>query len=228
MVHQRTGRTMQFDGLANARDLGGLRRADGALTPHGVFFRSDNVDRLSSGGWDAVQSAGIRTIVDLRRPEERERDTSRRPDRVSTVAVDLDGLENRQFWTDYWDNGLVGTALYYLPYLQAMPDRAVAALSAIVSAPAGGVLFHCMGGRDRTGLIAMLLLAAIDVDATEIVDDYLETVRRGDLRAAAVNGTNDEAGIEALCRRHGTSTTDAFADAVRGLDLERVLTDGGE
>jgi hypothetical protein len=183
MVHQRTGRTMQFDGLANARDLGGLRRADGA--------------------------------------------TSRRPERVSTVAVDLDGLENRQFWTDYWDNGLVGTALYYLPYLQAMPDHAVAALSAIVSAPAGGVLFHCMGGRDRTGLLAMLLLAAIDVDATEIVDDYLETVRRGDLRAAAVNGTNDEAGIEALCRRHGTSTTDAFADAVRGLDLERVLTDGG-
>jgi protein-tyrosine phosphatase len=127
-------RTLCLDGLANARDLGGLRRVGGALTPRGVFFRSDNVDWLSPTVWDDVQAAGIRTVVDLRQPWERDRDVSPRPEWVTTFAVDLDGLENQEFWKDYWDNGLVGTALYYLPHLRAMPERAVAALTAIVSA----------------------------------------------------------------------------------------------
>jgi hypothetical protein len=152
-------RTLRLDGLANARDLGGLRRTAGGLTPRGVFFRSENVDWLSPAGWDAARAAGIRTVVDLRQPGERQHDRGVRPAWVTTLAVDLDGLDNDAFWADYWDNGLVGTALYYLPHLRAMPERAVAALTAIVSAPPGGVLFHCMGGRDRTGLIAMLLLA---------------------------------------------------------------------
>jgi len=227
MVDERADRTLHLDGLANARDLGGLRRIGGGVTPRGVFVRSENVDRLSPAGWDAIEAAGIRTVVDLRRPGEREGDRSRRPAWVTTVAVDLDGTENHEFWQGYWDSGLVGTALYYLPHLRAMPERAVAALGAIVSAPPGGVLFHCMGGPDRTGMIAMLLLAAVDVDPAEIIDDYLETIRRGDLRAAAANTSNDEAELEALCHRHGTSTRDAFADALHELDLAGVLGDGG-
>ena len=39
----------------------------------------------------------------------------------------------------------MGTALYFLPHLAAMPERLGAALAPIVSAPPGGVLFHCMG-----------------------------------------------------------------------------------
>ena len=105
-----------------------------------------------------MAQAGIRTVVDLRQPGERAADTSRRPNWLTTVAVDLDGLENQEFWSDYWDNGLVGTALYFLPHLAAMPERSGAALSALVTARPGGVLFHCIGGRDRTGMIAMLLL----------------------------------------------------------------------
>jgi len=120
-------RTLRLDGLANARDLGGLRRGDGTRTPGGVFFRSENVDRLSPEGWDALAAAGVRTILDLRQPWERDRDVTPRPDWVSTVAVDLDGLDNKEFWKDYWDNGLVGTALYYAPHLQAMPQRSVGA-----------------------------------------------------------------------------------------------------
>jgi protein tyrosine/serine phosphatase len=183
-----------------ARDLGGRRRLDGPSTPRGVFFRSDNVDWLSPDAWDELHAAGVRTIVDLRQQWERSRDVSTRPDWVTTVAVDLDGLDNQEFWKDYWDTGLAGTPAYYLPHLEAMPERAVRALSAIVSARPGAVLFHCMSGRDRTGLVAMLLLAAIEVEPDEIVDDYLETA-----------GRNDPS-IEA-----------AFRAALESLDLSRVL-----
>lgn len=124
---------------------------------------------------------------------------------------------------DYWENGLVETALYYIPHLAAMPERAGAALSAIVSAPPGGVLFHCMGGRDRTGMIAMLLLSAIETETDEIVHDYLETVRRDEMRAARAGRPNDEPDLEAFCRSHGTTTEQAFRDALDRLELATLL-----
>jgi protein-tyrosine phosphatase len=213
--------------LANARDLGGVPRRCGAPTPRGVFFRSENLDQVSTTGWDQLHSAGIRTAVDLRQSAERARDARTRPEWLTTIAVDLDGLENTTFWVDYWDNGLAGTALYFLPHLASMPERSGAVLAALATAPPGGVLFHCLAGRDRTGQIAMLLLAIADAEPEAIVDDYLETVRRGDLRAAASGRASEEAASEALCQSLGTSTEGAFRSALSGLDLPAVLAAAG-
>ena len=222
---RRSPRALHVQGLVNGRDLGGLRRRDGSETPTGVFYRSETVDAITAAGWAQVRSLGIRTIVDLRQPGERDR--GHRPDWLATRVVDLDGLDNQAFWADYWDDGLAATALYYLAHLAAMPERTAAVLSAIVNAPAGGVLFHCMSGRDRTGMIAMILLAAIDTEGEDIVDDYLETVRLGDLRAASASRTNAEPDIEALCRKHGTTTEGAFRSALQGFDLGRFLDASG-
>jgi protein tyrosine/serine phosphatase len=188
-----------------------------------VSFRSENLDQATARGCEHLHAAGIRTVVDLRQPGERARDTQPRPAWLTTVAVDLDGLENTAFWADYWNNGLVGTALYFLPHLAAMPERTGAVLAALASAPPGGVLFHCMAGRDRTGQIALMLLAIADADPEAIVEDYLETVRRGDQRAAASGRANEEAASEALCRSLGTTTEGAFRSALAGLDLSAVL-----
>jgi hypothetical protein len=192
-----------------------------------VFYRSENVDGLTGDGWQQLFDAGIRTVVDLRQQRERDMDTQTRPDWLTTVHIDLDGLENAAFWADYWDNGLVGTALYFLPHLKAMPERAGAALSEIVSAPPGGVLFHCMGGRDRTGMLSMLLLSAVSVDHEAIVDDYLETVRLADLRAVGSNRNNVEPMLDELCQLHGTTTEGAFRAALAGLDLDGFIEAAG-
>jgi protein-tyrosine phosphatase len=220
-------RSLDVAGLVNARDLGGLRRRDGSVTPTGVFYRSENVDWITRAGWDQVHAAGIRTVVDLRQQVERDRDTNPRPDWLTTVHADLDGLDDTEFWAGYWDNGLVGTALYYLPHLARMPDRSVAALTAILRAPEGGVLFHCMSGRDRTGMISLLLLTAVDTEPDAILDDYLETVRLGDARGTAMGRTNPEPLVEKICGRHGTTTAGAFRAALAGLDLASVLAQGG-
>ena len=215
------------DGLVNVRDLGGLRRVDGSLTPFGVFLRSENVDAVTDRGWEDLRALGVRTVVDLRQPGERLRDVNGRPGWLTTREVDLDGLENAAFWKDYWENGLVATALYYVPHMIAMPERAGAALSAIATAPPGGVLVHCMGGRDRTGMIAMLLLLAGQTDPEEIVSDYMETVRRGELRAASAGTRNIEPDLDAFCRTHRTTTERAFRDALAGVEIETVLANSG-
>ena len=121
---------------------------------------------------------------------------------------------------DFWDNGLVGTALYYLPHLTALPHRSAAILAALAQAPEGGVLFHCAGGRDRTGLIATLLLRLAGATPEAIVDDYLLSVGNGAAVAAARGQADPEPGLEALCHRHGTTTEDAFREVVATLDLE--------
>ncbi|MGO4585020.1 tyrosine-protein phosphatase [Arthrobacter sp. 2RAF6] len=216
-------RTLKVEGLVNGRDLGGLRRVDGTVTPRGIFFRSENVDWITGNGWQQVYDAGIRTVVDLRQQRERNTDTRERPGWLTTSHVDLDGLENKEFWADYWDNGLVGAAIYFLPHLAAMPERAGIAMTEVLNAPAGEVLFHCMGGRDRTGLLAMALLHAIGTDPECIVDDYLETVRLGDARAANGERNNAEPRLEELCRQHGTTTEAAFRDALANFDLQTFL-----
>lgn len=220
-------RALHADGLTNGRDLGGLKRNDGTFTPRGVFFRSENIDLLTRNGWQCLYDAGIRTVVDLRQQQERELDIQERPQWLTTVHVDLDGLENTEFWGGFWDNGLVGTALYFLPHLTAMPERAGSTLSAILNAPPGGVLFHCMGGRDRTGIIAMLLLSAVGVQQEAIVHDYMETVRVGDLRAASSNRNSAEAQLNELCVRYGTTTEGAFRAALTGLDLDGFIAAAG-
>ena len=73
-------------------------------------------------------------------------------------------------------------------------------------------------------MIAMLLLRAVDADTEDIVDDYLETVRLGELRAASENQDNDENAREELCRAHGTTTENAFRSALSQLQLPTFLT----
>jgi hypothetical protein len=209
-------RTIRVDGLINARDLGGLPRSVGGVTPSAVFLRSESVDRISEKGWRTLYGAGIRTIVDLRQDAERSLDTGWRPAWLQTVPVDHDGLHNRMFWADYWDNGRSGTALYYLPHLRTMPERTVAVLHAFATAPPGGVLFHCAAGRDRTGLIAAILLTIAGVESEAIVADYM-------LSTMAHDRASHEAKSEAVCAAFGTTTQDAFRAALAGLDVEPLL-----
>ena len=86
-------RRLAVGGLVNSRDLGGLRRRNGGYTSRGVFYRSENVDWITPAGWDQVHAEGIRTVVDLRQPGERARDTSQHPGWLTTIEVDLDGTQ---------------------------------------------------------------------------------------------------------------------------------------
>jgi len=127
------------EGLANVRDLGGLERKDGSVTPPGVFIRAEALDRLSASGWEALRAHGVRTVIDLRRPSEY---TGRVPNDIQLVRVDLDGDE-RDFWDPIELDGRWGTPLYYLAHLRELPYRLAEVLRAIAAADDGAVLFHC-------------------------------------------------------------------------------------
>jgi protein tyrosine/serine phosphatase len=60
----------------------------------------------------------------------------------------------------------------YLVFLERFRANVAAAFAAVAHAPDGAVVVHCMGGKDRTGLLVALLLRVAGVDDAQIADDY--------------------------------------------------------
>ncbi|HXH36793.1 MAG TPA: tyrosine-protein phosphatase [Plantibacter sp.] len=208
---------LHIDGLANARDLGGLEREDGTFTPAGVFVRSERLDRVGSDGWRALHAYGIRTVIDLRRPEER---TGQVPTTIRHVHIDLDGGDQTDFWAEYEADGRWGTPIYYLAHLQTLPHRLALLLKAITTADEGGILFHCSAGWDRTGLVAAVLLRALDVTEDAAVADYLHSFANADAMAALHERSFEVEERQQILNRFGHTAESAFRDMYANLDLE--------
>jgi protein-tyrosine phosphatase len=214
-------RDLMWDGCANVRDLGGLPTADGRRTRWGAVVRSDTPDRLTPEGWEAAAAHGVRTIVDLRNPGEHRALPGLRPPGMTVVSVPVDRLDD----PDRPRFG--GTPLYLRPFMGRWPDLCVAPLRAIAQAPPGGVLVHCVAGRDRTGLTAILLLALAGVAHEHILDDYARSAARLSALYARLGEPDDDLRVQARLAEAGTTTAEVILALLAGLDVEAYLLSGG-
>jgi protein tyrosine/serine phosphatase len=172
-------RAIIWDGCVNVRDLGGLPTEDGGETRSGRVIRADNLGALTGAGWRSLEDHGIERIIDLRWPEEAAEDQPRDVG-IEVVSISVLG-ETMEASLDYLhelDAHLDGVkdvadhyAWSYVEFLERNRDRFGAALAAIADAD-GPIVIHCMGGKDRTGLIAALLLRVAGVSLEEIGRDY--------------------------------------------------------
>lgn len=170
----------QWPGSLNLSDLGGLRLRDGGHTIGGRLFRSGRVESLDADGWRAAKAAGVRTIVDLRNPDE---PGYKAADPVVDEAVlapferlqrPIEDQSNDEFMAQYGTQ--LGHSSYYAANIQYFPALVAASIEAIVNARQA-VLFHCSAGKDRTGLIAAILLTLNGVVLQDVLDDYATAVR---------------------------------------------------
>ena len=221
------GRHLLWDGCFNARDLGGLLTSDGRRTRWGAVVRSDSLDHLSAAGWSALEAHGIRTIIDLRNDEERPADAEPRLAGITTVHVPLDDIADTEVWEYIWGNGLDGSPLYYRPFLERKPDRCAAAVAAVARAAPGGVVVHCGVGRDRTGLISLLLLALVGVGPDDIASDYKLSTER--LQPLWTERGEEDQGlqIKELLARKNTSARALLLDILGSLDIHAYLSSAG-
>src|SRR6195256_296613 len=170
-MHDRK-RLLHFPNLLNARDLGGYPTVDGAHTRWGSLVRADDLAQLTAEGVQALVDYGIETFVDLRWPEEAAEYPSPLPaalpqvryERISLLTHTEDEwrLRSRDVAKELWKCGVLEHVRLELRHV----------LSALAAAPAGPLLFHCVAGKDRTGLIAALLLALADAEPQAIARDY--------------------------------------------------------
>jgi protein tyrosine/serine phosphatase len=166
-----------WEGCVNVRDLGGLPIEDGRRTRAGAVVRSDNVRGLTDAGWRALADHGVTRIVDLRWPEELAEDQPRDVD-IDVVHVSVLGETYDRDYVAELDAHLASVddvadhyAWSYVDFLERYRERFGRALAAIADAD-GTVVVHCMGGKDRTGLVSALLLRLAGVGLEAIGEDY--------------------------------------------------------
>ncbi|MBB4753724.1 tyrosine-protein phosphatase [Actinoplanes lobatus] len=214
-------RHLDWDGCWNVRDLGGLPAGDGRAVRHGAVVRADSLDRLSPAGWVSLHDHGIRTVVDLREPDEWTAAVTR-PEGITVVRVPLDDNDDAEFWYSIIDDDVDGTPLYYRPFLERKAARCVAAVTVVARAVPGGVVVHCGIGRDRTGLVSLLLLALAGVGAEAIIDDY--TVSEERLRRYF---EDDDDPVAARLASRGTTIAEALNELLGAIDVEACLLAAG-
>ena len=220
-------RRLDWDGCRNVRDLGGLPTAGGGTTRRGAVVRADAPDRLSTAGWAALESHGVRTIIDLRNHDELDQSAPRPAPRLDRVHLPLERVDGSEFWDDWAQGPRFATPHYYAAFLELFPERPAAVIRAIVRAPPGGVLIHCGVGRDRTGLVSMLLLHLAGVCPDDIADDYeLSSISLAPHLESL--GREDEAVlIDRFLTGEGTSARELVISTLASLDIEAQLRRGG-
>ena len=178
-------RFVELEGAHNFRDLGGLPTRDGAITRTGVLYRSDALHHLESRDVDRLAELGVRTVVDLRSMAELEQ-----TGRGALGSTEIDFVHAPLSHSDQGVHvlppSLVDGDLGH-HYVASLADRTptladvITTLATPTRLPA---VFHCTAGKDRTGMVAALVLSLVGVDDDVIVEDYTLT----DDRMALVMG----------------------------------------
>jgi protein-tyrosine phosphatase len=152
-----------------------------------VIIRSDNVASLTPEGRQSMIEYGVATVIDLRSDSEVKGSPGPPFSRFqSTSPVSAHAKESGSGAPEYLHLALIDDATAgVLNEAPTMPERYVlmldkrhAAVGAIfngIAASDGPVLFHCFAGKDRTGLVAALMLSLAGVEPEAIGADYAET-----------------------------------------------------
>jgi protein tyrosine/serine phosphatase len=168
------GRLLALEGSVNFRDLGGLRTGDGRALRHGRVFRSDALHRLSDADLERLRGPlGVRTQIDLRASHEVASEGRGRLAEPPVAYHHLPFFDTPRAPSDRVFGSLDEIYFAMLRYARAPIARAVEALAA----SPGAAVFHCAAGKDRTGVLAAVVLGAVGVTDEEIVEDYAYTRR---------------------------------------------------
>jgi protein-tyrosine phosphatase len=212
-------RLLHFPNLLNARELGGYPTTDGAQTRWRSLVRADDLAQLSQEGVRALGDYGVETVIDLRWPEEAALAPSPVPSALPHVRYQRISLLTHT--EDEWRlrSRDVAKELWKCVVLEHVRAELRTVLGFIAAAPPEPLLFHCVAGKDRTGLIAALLLALADATPQAIAHDYsvsAENLREGYLRRYA--DTDRDRILEALrCPEEGAYNMLAFLERLGGV-----------
>lgn len=227
-------RDLVWDGCLNVRDLGGLPTADGGETRFGEIVRADSVSQLSDDGWRALVDYGIRTVVDLRGDHEREDDPP------ADVPVDVLHVPFMEASDEEWEeiapeleaataaapDTAAATRVAYLIFLERFGGNVAACVRAVANAPEGGVVVHCVGGKDRTGLLTAFLLNVAGVADEDVVSDYaLSEERLRPRHEAWFAAAESDEELERL-QRIAQTPADSMAGVFAELELRHGSIEG--
>ncbi|MFF3437675.1 tyrosine-protein phosphatase [Streptosporangium sp. NPDC002721] len=168
-------RHIEFARLYNFRDVGGYRTDGGLEVRWRRLYRSASLHMLADDDLDRFHALGVRTVIDLRHPDE----VARRGRAPEGPGYHNLPVERRRWDTarDYHPDA--GVARFFADrYLEVAHDGHAelrSALEVIAEAGNAPVVVHCAAGKDRTGLLVALVLRLLGVSEEDVVADYALT-----------------------------------------------------
>lgn len=192
-------RHIALQGAFNVRDLGGYKTAFGGETPWGTFLRADALHELTQSDVSTLLGMGLSTVIDLRSNVEIVREPSRfaAHDVVAYNHIALfDGLAPLDAFIK--PAGGLSLSARYIEAMATCRQAMEKVAHTIAHAPEGVVLFNCTAGKDRTGIVAAMLLSIAGVSSEDIAHDYALTAEiagplMNRLRMAAIERGLEEA-----------------------------------
>ena len=182
-------RLVPLTGAYNFRDLGGYPAREGRTTRWGTLYRSDTLHELTGPDVDLLLAMGLTTVIDLRTARELER-SGRGPLADHAIGFHHLSVIGDEAGGTGGATGVVGEAVAapdpagedlserYLWYLESGRGALVEALTLLGEPDRYPAVFHCAAGKDRTGVLAALVLGIVGVEAPVIVADYELTASR--------------------------------------------------
>lgn len=174
-------RRVKLDGAVNFRDLGGYAAADGRRIKWGRVFRADGLSGLSDADLLRLRQMGIGRVVDFRTGPEAGNAPDRLPGDNGIAYIHLPVTHGKYDFSEAVKRFRKGdtdwlTADYmvdgYINNLESFHRTWEAVIFELIDAEKGPLVFHCTGGKDRTGTCAALILLAVGVPGETVIDDH--------------------------------------------------------
>ncbi len=233
-------RHIPLQGVENFRDFGDYAAGEGRLKK-GVLFRAAHQAQATDDDLAVMAALNLAVVVDLRRPNERQRDPSRRWEGFAARVIDNDlGVSGEDPWHAFLHSSdlSVGSIRDYMveyyrraPFKERHLDLFRRYFQALAAA-SGPVLIHCAAGKDRTGLLAALTHHVAGVGDDDVIDDYLLTnneerfARRGPKFAAIIEAASGRRPSDAAMRMAMGVEADYLATALAEMRGQYGSIDG--
>ena len=169
-----------LQGAPNFRDLGGYRTAQGYVTRPGLVFRSGHLANLTDADLKALSDLGIQTVIDFRPLYEKDMSGhNRMPEDITYIPIPI----GDPAMAPEVKRALIDGDFTSLPDLHDANRRLIREFSAqighalqLIGDPNNlPLIFHCIGGKDRTGMTAAILLTLLGAPWPTVLADYMDT-----------------------------------------------------
>lgn len=169
-------RKIELVNAYNMREFGGAL-SNGCSIHANLLFRSDNTAYLNQNEIEILRNLGIKTVIDIRSEKEKneEKDIMSAVNGIAYYSYNFDCNDFAYYLSRNPDCLTVSLEEGYVMLLEEKETIRQIIECISDSLIKGGVVFHCSGGKDRTGLISMLVQSILGVDKNAILSDYHDT-----------------------------------------------------
>jgi protein-tyrosine phosphatase len=221
-------RLIPLSGPANFRDVGGYETVHGRHVRTGRVYRADSLSYMTDEDVRHVLDVlELRTVVDLRGIGEVEKFTHGPLGSLGVTVAHIPIVDETRRPPEGWDNEVpVAMDALYLLMLERFGHRFAEVLRLLSDEDAQPVVFHCAAGKDRTGLVAMLVLGLLGVDPDVIAADYALTDARMPVLLERHQARGVEGGLVEVAEQHYAVDEAAMRAVIARLDEQHGSIEG--